>query len=86
MPILEYQRPKSGSVIERRLESGVIESYQSIRDLGQGGSGSVRLFASKTALERYAVKRPLEVQRHSLDYLKLEERLSKRRSFIFSNF
>ncbi|QGP54566.1 hypothetical protein PsalMR5_02101 [Piscirickettsia salmonis] len=61
MPILEYQRPRSGSVIERRLESGVVESYQSIRDLGQGGNGSVRLFASKIGLERYAVKRPLEV-------------------------
>ncbi|MGJ3495739.1 protein kinase domain-containing protein, partial [Piscirickettsia salmonis] len=44
----------------------------------QGGNGSVRLFASKIGLERYAVKRPLEVQRHSLDYLKLEERLFKK--------
>ncbi|OAJ32983.1 Protein kinase domain protein [Piscirickettsiaceae bacterium NZ-RLO1] len=69
MPILEYKRPRSGSIIERKLENGSIETYQSVGSLGEGRHGSVRRFESQTGLAKFAVKRPLRIDVDDLESL-----------------
>ncbi|WP_196215428.1 hypothetical protein [Piscirickettsia salmonis] len=59
MPILEYKRPRSGSIIERKLENGNIETYQSVGSLGEGTHGSVRRFESQTGLAKFRKRRYL---------------------------
>ncbi|OAJ33973.1 protein kinase domain-containing protein [Piscirickettsia salmonis] len=78
MPILEYKRPRSGSIIERKLENGSIETYQSVGSLGEGRHGSVRRFESQTGLVKFAVKRPLCFDEKSLCTLWREKYLFKK--------